>query len=93
LYAVLYPVQTHVDGLGAALLDGVVGDAGSTRIVGLKRSSRLWMAKFFKDNAKHGAILRIVEEGPKFGFGCRCHDGPEDGGVDMNRAVEGGRLR
>jgi hypothetical protein len=30
--AIIYPVEAHVNGFGAALFDGVIGDAGSTGI-------------------------------------------------------------
>ena len=39
--AVLEPVETHVDGFGAALFDGLVEDAPRDTVVGGHRSGRL----------------------------------------------------
>jgi hypothetical protein len=40
------PVETHVDGMGALLLDVVVGNAAGSGIVGLDWHGWLWMAHF-----------------------------------------------
>jgi hypothetical protein len=32
--AIIYPVESHADGLGAAQFDGSIDDAGGTGIVG-----------------------------------------------------------
>jgi hypothetical protein len=55
-----YPVELHVNDLGATLLDGVIRDAGSTRNVGLERGGGLQMSKVFKNDLNHYAILRIA---------------------------------
>ena len=43
--AVVEPVETHVNGLGAILPDGGVHDAIGSAAVGLDGSWRLWMTK------------------------------------------------
>ena len=49
--AVADPVEMHVDGLGAALFDCLVYDAGGAGVVGLNRGGRLRMAQIFKNGA------------------------------------------
>jgi hypothetical protein len=45
-YAVANPIKTHVNGLGPALLDGVIGNAGSGDVVGLYGCGWLGVAAF-----------------------------------------------
>ena len=61
VYAVLDLVKAHVDSLGAALFDSVIGDAGGTGIVRLNGSCWLWMSHFCESSAEHGAIFGVVE--------------------------------
>ena len=42
------PIETHIDCLGALLFDGVVGNAGSSAIVGNDGRGRLRMAELFE---------------------------------------------
>ena len=63
------PIEAHVDGFGAALLDGRVGYSCCACVVCLDRCGRLWMAQIFKDCAQHGAVFCIDKEGTEFGFG------------------------
>ncbi len=42
--AIFDPVETHVDGFGSALFDGVVGDSGSTSIIRLDGGRSLWVS-------------------------------------------------
>jgi hypothetical protein len=49
--AVADPVEAHVNGLGAFLFDGVVGDAGGGAVIGLYGGGRLGVAEFFKASA------------------------------------------
>ncbi len=44
--AVFDPVETHVDGFGSALFDGVVGNSGSAGIIGLDGGGSLWVPHF-----------------------------------------------
>ena len=91
LCAVFDPVETHVDGFGAALFDGVIGDASGASVVGLDWSGRLRVAHFEQCGAEHGGVFGIVEECAKFGFGGGGHDGVDDGAVDVDGAVDGWR--
>ena len=64
--AVLDPVEFHIDAFGAALLDGVVGDAGGDGIVGLDRGGGLGMAHFFEAGAEGTGLSTVVEEATQF---------------------------
>ena len=44
---VLQPVESHVDGLGAFLFNGVCQDTMACGIVGLEWCGWLWMAEFY----------------------------------------------
>jgi hypothetical protein len=58
-YAVAYPVKAHVHGLGAALLDGIVADTGSSAVIGHDGGFGLGVAHFGKARAD-GACLAAV---------------------------------
>ena len=45
-HTVADPIKSHVDGFGAALLDGAVDDACGSHVVRLERSGWLWVAHF-----------------------------------------------
>ena len=45
------PIEAHVDGFRLFLFDGVIGDAASSAVVGLKRCGWLRVAKFIQGNA------------------------------------------
>ncbi len=62
---VFYPVETHFNGFGAALLEGVIGNSGSAGIIDLDGRDSLWVAHFFHSSAKGGTIFSIVEKGTK----------------------------
>ena len=49
--AIVDPVETHVDGLGAFLLDLAIGEADGCRVVGLDGGGRLWVPKFLEGDA------------------------------------------
>ena len=85
--AVSYPIETHVHGLGAALFDGVVADAGGTCVVGLDGSGWLGVSHVLEDGSEHGGFLAIVEEGCEFCFGGGGEDRDEDGGENVYGAV------
>lgn len=59
--AIAYPIESHVDRLGAALLDCIVDDAGSACVVCLNEGRRLRMSHFFEDVSDHDAVLGVVE--------------------------------
>ena len=85
---ILDPVEAHVDGLGLALFDGVIGNAGGAGVVSLDMGASLWMAKFFKGNSERAEILEIEESGAKFSFGGRGDNGRDDGAMDINGAID-----
>jgi hypothetical protein len=91
--AVSDPVEAHVDGFGAALFDGVVGNARGTGVVGLDGSGWLGMSHLGEGGPEPGTIFGIVEEGAKFGFGGRGDNSFDDGAVDMNGTIERRRSR
>ena len=66
--AIADPVEAHVDGLGAALFDGVIEDARGTGIVDLDGCDRLWPAHFAEHRADGTCFLGIVDTGTDFCF-------------------------
>ena len=48
LDSVLNPVETHINGFGAALFDGFVGDTGSGGVVDNNAGGWLGMSQFFE---------------------------------------------
>ena len=62
-FAIFQPVESHVNGLGTALFDGVVGDTGGTTVVDLNGSGWLGMAHFFKNDPDHDPFFGIKETG------------------------------
>ena len=77
-YTVPDPVETHVDGAGAVLLDGVVGDAASGGIVSLDWCGRLGVAHVGKSTTEDDTFFDGNEEAAVFGFGGRASDVFED---------------
>ena len=59
--AVTNPVEAHIHRFGSLLLDGVVGNAGGSAIVGDDGGGRLGMAKFFERDALGYGFLAVVE--------------------------------
>ena len=47
IHAVAYPVKTHVDGFGAFLFNGIVGDTGGSCIISTYGCGWLRMSEFF----------------------------------------------
>ena len=86
--SVFDPVEAHVDCLGAALLDSIVGDACGAGIVSLKWGCRLRMAHLFEGCAEPGAIFGVVEGGAEFCFGGGRHDSFDDGAEDVYCSIE-----
>ena len=71
--AIAYPVETHVDGPGALLVDGIVGDSAGGRVVGLNGRGVLWISHFVERGAKDFAFIRVDAEACDFGSGCSGH--------------------
>ncbi len=86
--AISYPMETHVDGFGAFLLDGVRGDGDSTGIVAHEDGRRLRMPEVSKDSPKAGGVLCSGKEGGILSFTSAAHDAGDDGGEVMNCAVD-----
>jgi hypothetical protein len=66
--AILHPIESHVNALGATMLDSAVGDASSRRIVLCDGSSTLGMAHFCEGGSKRTGFLGVVKEGSQFRF-------------------------
>ena len=79
-YSVLYPVESHVDGFGADLFAGFVGNGDCCGVVYLDWCCRLGVAEFFQDDADGNCFFAVVEQGTNFGFCGRRHDIAEDFG-------------
>jgi hypothetical protein len=58
--AVLDPVETHVHGFGAFLLDGVIGNSTGSAVVGDKKW--LGMAELAAGDTDRGAFFAVVKE-------------------------------
>jgi hypothetical protein len=50
-HAIAHPIEVHVNGLGATLFDGVVGNASGTGVVGLNGGGRLGVAHVGEESA------------------------------------------
>jgi hypothetical protein len=87
--AVADPIKTHVDGFRPFLFDAVVGNAGSGAVVGLDRSGRLRMAKFFEGDPQWACFFAIVEEGGEFSFSGTGENFAHDLAKDVDGAVGG----
>jgi hypothetical protein len=87
--AVTDPVEAQVNGFGALLSDGVIGNTHGTLIVSLDGCGGLGMAQFGKGGAEHRGILSIDEEGSEFGFGGRGNNDAKDVAVHVDGAIEG----
>ena len=59
--SVLDPIKTHVDGFGAFLFAGAVGDGDSGGVVYLYRCWWLGMSKFFEGSAQGDGFLAVVK--------------------------------
>jgi hypothetical protein len=91
--AVADPIEAHVNGFGALLLDSVIGNAHGTFIVSLDGCGGLGVAKLCKGGEQHGGILSIEEKGAKFGFSGRGNNDAEDVAVDVDSTIERRRRR
>ena len=69
-FAVLKPVEAHVNGFGLLLLEGLVADAFGGRVVSLDSCWGLGMSKFLEHDAEVAVLLAIEVKGCKLGFRC-----------------------
>ena len=74
VYSVTDPIVPHVDCLGAALFDGVVGQANGAEVVDLYGCGALGMSHFGKCGPEGFGILGVVKDGSKF---CFCGGGDD----------------
>lgn len=86
--AIADPVEAHVDGFGAALLDSVVDDAFGTGVVSLDWSGGLGPAHGDECVSKDTGVLGVDEEGAEFGFGGGGEDSTHDTADDMDGSIE-----
>ena len=57
--SILYPVETHVDSLGSALLDGIVGNACCCGVIDDDRGRWLRVAHFFEGCAERDGVAHV----------------------------------
>jgi hypothetical protein len=65
------PIEAHVNGFGASLFYGSIGNARRTGVVSLDGSGRLWMSHVCKGCSEPSGFLAVMEESAKFRFSCR----------------------
>ena len=90
LDAILEPVETHVDGLGALLFDSVVEDASGDAVVSCDDSGRLGPTHLVESGPKGNGALGIEEGRASFSFGGRGEDVAHDASEHMEGTVERG---
>ena len=81
--AVDHPVNFHVDGFGAALINVVVGNAAGACIVSLEGGRRLLVFHFFKGKYDGIGITAVLVESAHFGICYGGHEISHDGGEDV----------
>ena len=90
-HSVTNPIKTHVNGLGAFLLDRVVGNADSGAVVGDDRGGRLRVAQFLETDDLWTCFLAIVIGGTKFSLGGAAEDFLHEDAWDVDGTVAGDR--
>ena len=86
--AIANPVETHIHGFGAFLLDCVVGKSRRRGVVGLHGCGWLRVSKFGEGDADGYGFLAIVEKRADFGFSGRGHYVAENVASGMDWAIE-----
>ena len=89
LDSVLEPVESHVNGFGATLLDCVVEDAVGTGIVNLERGGWLGMSKLEEGLPDGNSVLGIDEGCPSFSFSGRGHNIGHSLGNNVDGSIVG----
>ena len=82
------PVETHGNGFGALLFDGVICKLDSGLVVNLHRCGWLGVAKFADHCGDGDGFLCIDIGGADFGFGGKSHDVGHDFGHGVNGSIE-----
>ena len=90
---VLEPVESHVDGFGAALLDSAIEDSIGTFVVSLDGGCRLGMAELDESLADGATNLCVVVGSSHIRFGSTAHDIPEDVDISQDGSIERGSIR
>jgi hypothetical protein len=62
-FAIFEPVESHVNGLGTSLFDGVVGNASGTAVVDLNWSGWLGMAHFYENDSDRYPLFGVEKTG------------------------------
>jgi len=75
------PVVSHVDGLGPAKLDGVVGDPYGSAVVGIDSGGWLRISEAGKNNSLEVGVLGVDVKSGILGLGGGAADG-RDGAAD-----------
>lgn len=88
LNAILNPMIPHVDAFRSFDLEGVVGKAYCTCVVGEEKSWRLVVAEGEENSAESGGHLANVEQGSVFGFGGGRDYDVDYGGEGMDGSIE-----
>ncbi len=83
------PVETHVNGFGAFLLNCVVRKTNSGGVVDLDGCGWLGMAHFGKGGADGNSFLGIDVSGADFCFGCGAHDVSHNFADGVDGAIDG----
>jgi len=89
---IMDPVEMHVNGLGALLLDVVVGNTSGSGVVGLNRGCGLGMAKLEEGNAQWTSMFGIEKQCTQFDFSGAGQDQLHDLTEDINGAIVGGQV-
>ena len=92
-HMVVNPIEMHVNGFGAFLFDGIIGDARGCAVVSLDGGRWLRMPQFFESCLDGAGLLAIVEQCCQFGLCGTGYDFAHDGAQDMDGAIAGwGRI-
>ena len=86
-YAIADPVEAHVDGFRATLLNCVVDDSSSTGIVNLDGGLWLRPTKFFESSSDGRGVLGIVEACSNFSLSGRGHNVAQDAADNVDWTV------
>ena len=86
--SVTYPIETHINGLGAFLFDGVRGESYGGVVFQFHVGGRMGMIHFFQCGSDRYSLLTIDVGCSYFGFCHRSHDIVHDFGDTVDGAVQ-----
>ena len=81
------PVEAHVDGFAALVLDGPVGKSHGGGVVNFNGGRWLRVAHFFEGDANWACFSGVEEGGTDFRFHGRAHDDGDDFGEGVDDSV------